>query len=252
MKTGKLWRVYTLPLIALGALTMNVGVANATLCMDGNFSWNSTGANDPPFTCDDQDKRWSFENTNLPSLWRDDLEAIDVTVLTSGGVDTHIIEWKEFEDLNLPGFVIEGNIEVIDDPSTPENERNMFSVDLVDIDTTVAVGPGGQIDITVFKQFFTDALFSMPLLNNIGDVLTLTSVNGALDFSLLETPVKELWFRDTVTITAGTLLTIENSFRQVAVPEPTTLGLFAVGLAGLGFARRRAGSSDPSPSQETS
>ena len=228
-------RKFLTPLIAAGALALSAGEAAAQVpvCPAGDFSWDSV---EP--ACRDQDKLWGFINNNLDPAWNADADAIDVTIGAVGTFDTHFIEFKELEDFAVTGSSIVGSISVVDDPTTPENERDLFFIDLVDLDTTVGVGQSGLVDVIVTKEIFSDAALSNLLV-------TLTSIDGAfVNAPLPGGPLQDLFFRDTITINDGVLFTIENSFRQVLVPEPGSLGLLAISVLGLGAAaRRRSGAS---------
>jgi hypothetical protein len=79
-----------------------------------------------------------------------------------------------------------------------------------------------------------------------GNVLaTLTSVDGAEPAPYTCGPCgSTLYITDTVTLAGGLFNSFTNTFSQKRVPEPSILGIFGLGLAGLGFVavRRRKGS----------
>lgn len=56
----------------------------------------------------------------------------------------------------------------------------------------------------------------------------------SIDFDGLDTFLSDFWYEDT-----GASITVGATGTPTSVPEPSVLALFGIGLAGMGFARRR-------------
>jgi len=89
---------------------------------------------------------------------------------------------------------------------------------------------------------FTKVVDLNDALDGVGE-FTLVAVNSAqVLVDLPGTPTK-LWIYETVVVTGqGSVNSFTDGYTQnKSIPEPGTLALLGLGLAGLGFARRRKG-----------
>ena len=174
--------------------------------------------------CDDQDKRYEYGFTDLAAL--DDL---GLQVKTNvGPPDTHQFTIDPDPNVNATGnYVFKYTVEI-------------FTGDLV----FSAVGLSQEIssfdpNVTTVKWVSNNAFDN----NNIATL----SVSGSDSTTApLCLNCKKLWVTDYIAIGqgaggAGDLISFTNEYRQteIPVPEPMTTALFGLGLAGIGFARRR-------------
>lgn len=92
----------------------------------------------------------------------------------------------------------------------------------------------GFANTTVTKQVYADAAHTIPLTS-------LTSINGstpaAADFPT--GVIQHFYVVDTFSVDATGNLAFTTNNYDVRLPEPVSLSLFGIGLAGMAFARRR-------------
>ena len=210
------------PLALAAALAQPAHAGPSDACSANAFGWSAGPA--PTFVngCFEEDKYYQGISTNLTPEWLARTGNVDV-----GGVgDSHFVEFKEFEHGNLQlgvPYSLRGTVQVRDGfPKT--------YISAIDLDLDGGFGPAGQPFVgQVVKNVYADANFTQLLL-------TLTST-GAFTFGAIPW-TKQVWFEDIITITSGTLLTVENSFRQ-SVPAPASLALVLAALGGMAVSRRR-------------
>jgi hypothetical protein len=213
--------------IALGATLSGVAQAGpADPCSLTPFGWSAGASPTLVEGCFEGDKYFQGLSTNLPTAWTSRTDNVDIAVLPSVTGGTYILEYSELEHANLQlgtPYFLRGTAQVL--PSAVK-----AYISLIDLDLEGAFGPNGELfSATVTKKVYGDADFTDLLL-------TLTSTGG---FTFGAIPWrKQVWFEDTIVLNSGTLLSLENSFRQ-SVPTPATLALVMVALGGAAVTGKR-------------
>ena len=197
----------------------------------GSFTWNNDGTVGAGYTdVIQQDKDWGSFSGVLPSN-----SLVTPTVQfshsTVGSEDFHGIT---FDD---PLFAIPGTYTWSYDITITDPNKFRFlsaSADIVQTD--------GTAELT--KVF----------LDNVGDTYTIdftkTGANGYVGNTTVNFDTSDFMLRvtDTLTVPAGSTVTaVENSFVQVAIPEPSTWAMMLLGFAGLGFVGYRKADRMSSP-----
>ena len=165
--------------------------------------WEGAGS------CDQGDKVWTIGANTL-----DD----SVQVLFSSPIEsTHVMQLIGFDNSDLAGaWSIDYSI-LVTDPTFEISA--MFAG---------ADNPGGGSSLT--KDVTGDEVFSLSVLNGVEGA---ASQRLGLSATLLN-------ISETFSANAGAdLLSVSNTYRQTEVPEPGTLALIGLALAGLALVRRR-------------
>lgn len=196
----------TLTTVVTGCgLALASGAAMAVPCSTITTigQWEAAGS------CDQGDKVWTIGANTLD-------DGVQV-LFSSPLLDTHVMQIVGFDNTNLAGaWSIDYSITVID----PNFEISaMFAG---------ADNPGGGSLLT--KDVTGDEVFSLSVVNGVEGPLSqrlglsATTLNISEDFS----------------VNAGAnLLSVSNTYRQQEIPEPASLALVGLALAGLAVVRRR-------------
>ena len=162
--------------------------------------------------------------------------------LVSSTIDRHTFNYRPTPALMQSSgtFIIDYTIEIVDDPSTGENEllTKMFKEFSIGYDATGA----GNFGISTEKKVWTDSINGAGL---IGSSMASTALGASGNVVTVPSNLKKLFVRDTFSVSdaMGSLNSVTNDFTQttqsIDTPEPSAiLGILAV--AGVGaFARRK-------------
>ena len=160
-------------------------------------------------SCDQADKVWTIGANTLD-------DSVQV-LFSSPIVSTHVMQIIGFDNSDLAGaWSIDYSISVID----PTFEiSSMFAG---------ADNPGGGSTLT--KDVTGDEVFSLSVLDGVEGP-------GSQRLGLSATTLN---ISEAFSVNAGAdLLSVSNTYRQTEVPEPGTLALIGLALAGLAVVRRR-------------
>jgi hypothetical protein len=189
------------------------------------------------------DKLFTFIDASPASGSAIDNGALLIDQLISSMVDRHTFNYRPSPALMQSSgtFIIDYTIEIVDDPSTGENEllTKMFKDFSIGYDAT---GAGNQ-GISADKTVWSDSINGMDL---VGSSMASTALGASGNIVTVPSNLKKLFVRDTFSVSdpMGSLNSVTNDFTQttksIDIPEPSAiLGILAV--AGVGaFARRKS------------
>lgn len=228
-------------IVLTGVMAVGQSAVAAALCTEVTSlsAWAEVGS------CDLGDKTWTFGSSSLLEAGGDASAKFDLVETAKS--DFYRLLLQDFDDngggaTSDDGFIIgelDGivayTIAIRDDPATPEDERytRYFKSAALDSDT-VSTGNLVEKDGKGFRDNEDGSVTD-------GDSFTLVSTNGDKDVKECSTcKPNRIVISDLRAETTAAIQTISDEYEQAAIiPEPGTLALFGLGLAGVGFFGRR-------------
>jgi hypothetical protein len=199
--------------------------------------------------CRDQDKLFTFGSQSYETLAGVPGAAslsgvqLEIETIAVGNIDVHNFTLGQFPlaaVTNAPitgTFTLKYSIEIVDDPTTPEDEGTDPNRLFLDVSLNTDV-PAQTPNVTVTK-FVYETGFDTGLIGSTQSIGGGNAVPATVDICAA-CQTRKLYITETFLIGAGGNLNgSTNTYTQQTVPEPSTMALFGLGLIGAGFAARR-------------